>query len=399
MNYEHMPLFQLAREVMERIEAYGGEAYIVGGCVRDLILQHEVGDIDIATSLVPEEVMEVFDKVIPVGVEHGTVIVRHRSHSFEVTTYRIEEDYRNYRHPERVYFVSSIEKDLSRRDFTMNAIAMSGSGDIIDPFNGREAIREKRITTVGKAEDRFEEDPLRMMRALRFSAQLNFSIDEEVYSVINEKKGLLEHLSVERIAEEFIKLMTSYSYLEGWRNLKLTGVYHYFPIFRNRPFLIDARPATRLTDWGELISFYHLQARDTDVKEWITSWKLSNRIRKKAEKLIEAFHLFEENETINYAMYQLGEDYLHSFRNLTSSLGIDLSFDPRDTYDNLPVHARNDLALKTSELMDVFPERKKGKWIGEYLHAMEESVVQGTCRNQKHELIEWVKEWDQQNRN
>ncbi|WP_347860491.1 CCA tRNA nucleotidyltransferase [Salimicrobium sp. PL1-032A] len=399
MNYEQLPLFKLAKEIMEKIEAFGGEAFIVGGCVRDLMLQQQVGDIDIATSLLPEEVMDVFDKVIPVGVEHGTVIVRHQSQSFEVTTYRMEEDYKDYRHPERVYFVSSIEKDLSRRDFTMNAMAMSVSGEIIDPFEGRQAIKKKQIQTVGDASDRFEEDPLRIMRALRFSAQLDFSIDPDIYTVIGEKKGLLAFISVERIAEEWIKLMTSSSYMEGWKNIKNTEVYRYLPVFRDSFALMEAAPERRLTDWAEVISFYHLKQREISVKEWVGAWKLSNRIQKKAEHLAETYELFENKETAQYVVYRLGGEQLKSFQNLTQGLGTELPFDLFEVYNELPIRMKSELEIETREILDVFPERRKGKWIGEYIHALEKSVVQGFCANQRYELIEWVKEWDRLNQN
>src|SRR5690625_359631 len=135
-------------EVIEKLEAYDYQAFFVGGCVRDLLLERSIGDIDIATSASPSAVQQVFDKVIPVGMEHGTVIVRHKHQSFEVTTFRVDGEYTDQRHPDEVKFINTIDKDLERRDFTINALAMDKNGITIDLFNGKKNIKEKIIRTV-----------------------------------------------------------------------------------------------------------------------------------------------------------------------------------------------------------------------------------------------------------
>lgn len=137
-------VFQKAAEVISIIEKHQYEAYFVGGCVRDYIIDRPIHDVDIATSATPAEIQEIFPKVIPVGLEHGTVIVRHHQESFEVTTYRTDGTYTDHRRPDKVHFVRNIKEDLKRRDFTMNAIAMNAKGEIVDPFEGRKDISQKK---------------------------------------------------------------------------------------------------------------------------------------------------------------------------------------------------------------------------------------------------------------
>src|SRR5690625_2709763 len=145
--------FKKAKPIIRKIEQHGCKAYFVGGCVRDYLLQREIGDIDIATSASPEEIKQIFTKVIPVGIEHGTVIVRHDHQSYEVTTFRIAANYADQRHPDSVTFIDRIDEYLRRRDFTINALAMDGNGYILDLFEGQKDLRDKLIRTVGNAAD------------------------------------------------------------------------------------------------------------------------------------------------------------------------------------------------------------------------------------------------------
>src|SRR5699024_7891344 len=148
---------------------------------------------------------KIFDHVIPVGIEHGTVIVRHKGVSYEVTTFRSETSYSDQRHPDEVVLITSIEEDLARRDFTMNAMAMNRHGQLVDPFSGQHDLQTQIIRTVGRPEERFQEDSLRIIRALRFSSQLGFSIDKATQKQMYELKQQLEQVSVERITEEMSK--------------------------------------------------------------------------------------------------------------------------------------------------------------------------------------------------
>jgi putative nucleotidyltransferase with HDIG domain len=194
---------------MDRIFAEAGfEAYLVGGAVRDTLLGARASDYDIATNAEPQDVIRLFRRVIPTGIQHGTVTVLFMGHRIEVTTFRSESGYTDSRHPDAVSFRGDIEDDLSRRDFTMNAIAVSlKTGEIIDPFGGQGDIRRRLIRTVGSPYARFTEDALRPIRAIRFSACLGFDIDMPTLEAIPLSVPWIGQVSVERFRDELVKLL------------------------------------------------------------------------------------------------------------------------------------------------------------------------------------------------
>lgn len=187
----------------------GFEAYPVGGCVRDLLLGRQPGDWDVTTSARPEQVIELFDRVIATGIKHGTVTVILEGEHLEVTTFRGESGYSDGRHPDTVRFDATLEEDLSRRDFTINAMALAPDGTIIDPFGGQVDLREKTIRCVGDPIRRFGEDGLRMFRAVRFGAQLGFELTEETTRAIRACAGGVEHIAAERVRVEVEKALCS----------------------------------------------------------------------------------------------------------------------------------------------------------------------------------------------
>lgn len=195
--------------IIETLEQKGYEAYVVGGCVRDMIMNRTPNDWDITTSAKPEEVKQVFSRTYDTGIQHGTVTVIVDKEHYEVTTYRIEGEYKDSRRPESVSFVEDITLDLSRRDFTMNAIAYHPTRGFVDPYNGKKHIEEGCIKSVRDAKERFSEDALRILRAVRFSAQLGFIIDENTIKGIEACKHLLANISKERIRDEFLKICMS----------------------------------------------------------------------------------------------------------------------------------------------------------------------------------------------
>ena len=195
--------------IIEELEKRGHEAYAVGGCVRDVYMGRTPHDWDITTSAEPDEIKEIFRKTIDTGLKHGTVTVRMHGESYEVTTYRIDGEYEDGRHPKEVKFTKSLEEDLKRRDFTVNAMAYNCTKGLVDLFDGKEDLEKKVIRCVGDPKERFTEDALRMMRAIRFSAQLGFSIEEETYDAIRKLSPTLDRISAERIREEMMKLLTS----------------------------------------------------------------------------------------------------------------------------------------------------------------------------------------------
>ena len=197
------------RSILTALTSAGYPAYIVGGCVRDRLMGKEPQDWDIATSALPDKIKDIFPYTIDTGIKHGTVTVVIEGMGYEVTTFRIDGAYLDARRPMGVTFTSDIEEDLSRRDFTVNAMAYNPSAGLVDPFGGAEDIRKKNIRCVGCAANRFNEDALRMMRAIRFSAQLSFSIDLDTYSAISLLAGRLGLISMERIREELTKILLS----------------------------------------------------------------------------------------------------------------------------------------------------------------------------------------------
>lgn len=220
-----------AKKVVNTIQAAGFEAYVVGGCVRDSILGRQPQDWDITTSAKPEQVKALFPRTIDTGLQHGTVTVMQDREGFEVTTYRIDGEYEDSRHPKEVVFTPNLEEDLKRRDFTINAMAYNEEKGLVDIFSGMEDIRLGRIRCVGRAEERFGEDALRMLRAIRFSAQLGYEIDEETKQGIRRLAPTLKNISAERIQTELVKMLVSPhpDYLRTAYDMGVTKVF--FPEF------------------------------------------------------------------------------------------------------------------------------------------------------------------------
>ena len=251
-----------AEFIIRSLEKSGFEAYIVGGCVRDAVLGREPEDWDITTSARPEEVKSIFRTTVDTGIEHGTVTVLlpkdetgEEVRSFELTTFRIDGEYEDSRHPKRVSFTSSLTEDLARRDFTINAMAYHMDMGLIDPFSGMIDLENKTLRAVGKAEERFKEDALRMMRGIRFSAQLNFSLEEDCFMGMRKLKENLGKVSKERIAVELWKLLAS-EHPEKVEMLFSTGLSPYitrdFPKIGEAgiPILIPEAPKEKILRFG-----------------------------------------------------------------------------------------------------------------------------------------------------
>ena len=251
-----------AEFIIRSLEKSGFEAYIVGGCVRDAVLGREPEDWDITTSARPEEVKSIFRTTVDTGIEHGTVTVLlpkdetgEEVRSFELTTFRIDGEYEDSRHPKRVSFTSSLTEDLARRDFTINAMAYHMDMGLIDPFSGMIDLENKTLRAVGKAEERFKEDALRMMRGIRFSAQLNFSLEEDCFIGMRKLKENLGKVSKERIAVELWKLLAS-EHPEKVEMLFSTGLSPYitrdFPKIGEAgiPILIPEAPKEKILRFG-----------------------------------------------------------------------------------------------------------------------------------------------------
>lgn len=217
-----MEIPSYVKRAVEILNKNGFEAYAVGGCVRDSLLGKTPHDWDMCTNALPEEICESFKDfhVIETGLKHGTVTVRIEHNSIEITTYRTDGEYIKHRKPEQVKFVSNLEEDLSRRDFTINALAFSEKSGIVDLFGGVEDLKNGVIRCVGKSERRFDEDALRILRALRFSSTYAFEIEENTSLAIHKMKDLLLEISHERVREELLKILCGKNVLEILENYK-----------------------------------------------------------------------------------------------------------------------------------------------------------------------------------
>lgn len=204
-----IPVPEPAAEILQTLRQAGYEAWIVGGCVRDAILGKEPKDWDITTSALPEQVKSLFSNTVDTGIQHGTVMVIRKGQGYEVTTYRIDGEYKDGRHPEQVTFTRSLSEDLKRRDFTINAFAYNPEEGVVDLFHGIDDLENGLIRCVGSPDERFGEDALRIMRAVRFSAQLSFRIEAETCAAMERHVSNLARVSIERIRVEFEKTLIS----------------------------------------------------------------------------------------------------------------------------------------------------------------------------------------------
>lgn len=340
MNKIKIPV--ILQKMNNIFEKNGFKAYLVGGAVRDMFMNKEASDWDVATDATPEQVISAFKKVIPTGIAHGTVTVHFMGEEIEVTTFRIEQGYSDGRHPDKVSYASDIEEDLSRRDFTMNAIAVSlKDGSIVDPFNGKADIKNKVIRSVGNPLERFNEDGLRPIRAIRFASQLGFEIETNTLQAISNEKVLQKTstISIERFRDELVKLLKSPKPSVGLKLLESTNImklflpellegrnciqndvrgYHVFDVLDHNFYSCDGAPVhkvnvrlaallhdigkpaskvVRVTDAGEIYNFFsHEKYSETIARKLLTKLRFSNNEINNVCHLIEN-HMFHYEES------------------------------------------------------------------------------------------------------
>jgi tRNA nucleotidyltransferase (CCA-adding enzyme) len=386
--------------IIEKLETAGYEAYFVGGAVRDLILNRTIGDIDIATSARPEQVMELFPKTIHVGIEHGTVVVVHENETYEVTTFRSEGEYDDFRRPSSVTFISSLMEDLQRRDFTINAMAMNAKGEIIDPFNGREDLRNQLIRTVGNAKERFHEDALRMMRAVRFVSQLAFSLSDQTKRAIQQYGELLRHVSIERITIEFEKMLSGKRPSLALALVADTELYRYLPQLNVGPqkFQLvcahDWMMLQRVSEsWTLLVHLLDIQ----DKQAFFKSWKLSNKQIKEIQLQSIGLRDVLENGWSKRIMYTIGEQTSVSVNRILQLLRSNEYMNEHELlyiYNELPIHSLKDLDINGQDLL-VWTGKKGGPWVSQLLKEIEEKVLYNELVNTKSSIRKWVQSCSQ----
>ncbi|BBW95850.1 CCA tRNA nucleotidyltransferase [Geobacillus sp. FSL W8-0032] len=393
------PPFRQALGIIRQLKQHGYEAYFVGGAVRDLLIGRAIGDVDIATSARPEEVMAIFPKTIDVGSKHGTVVVVHEGTAYEVTTFRTDGDYEDYRRPESVTFVRSLEEDLKRRDFTMNAIAMDENGTVIDPFAGREAIARRLIRTVGKAEERFREDALRMMRAIRFVSQLGFSLAPETKRAVIDNAPLLAHISVERMTMEMEKLLAGPFAGEALSLLAETGLCAYLPGLVGKEEGVRRAAAYR---WGWLTAReerWALLCRALDITEsrpFLRAWKLPNKVMDETGAILSALEAVpHSDEWTNERLFLAGLKRalsVETVRAAYTGTPPDSSHDElRRRFAALPIKTKAELAVSGKEVIQ-WIGKPAGPWVKETLYAIWRAVVNGEVENEKERIHAWLTE-------
>lgn len=389
--------FKKALPVLETLQKAGFEAYFVGGSVRDALLGKAVNDVDIATSAFPEEIKRLFRKTVDVGIEHGTVMVLMNDESYEVTTFRTESTYQDYRRPDSVTFVRSLKEDLKRRDLTINAFAMNNEGVIQDFFNGEKDLKEQIIRAVGKPEERFHEDALRMMRAVRFASQLGFQLEADTFYAIVVNAPLLKNIAVERIQVEFVKMAMGKYVLQGMEAFFTTNLYEYCPNMDQgkvalRRFSLISKPVKKERHvWALLLYFLGVQ----NIKEgtaFLKNWKLSNKLINESTKILELL-LYRHHSPLNhYIVYKFTPPIVWETEDLLEMLK--LPFDKRTAarlIHTLPIQSRDEMNINGQIIMEETNNRG-GRWLGEAIGMAEKAIVLGAISNEKEAILNWLKE-------
>ena len=370
--------FNTAINVLEKFNEAGYEAYFVGGCVRDYLLNDEFSDIDITTNALPEEVKQIFRKSIDTGIQHGTVTILVDEDSFEVTTFRTEDDYIDHRTPEKVEFVSDLKEDLDRRDFTINAMALDSNGKLYDYHCGERDLRNKVIKTVNNPNERFFEDALRMLRAFRFSSKLGFEIEENTLKAIKNNAELIKFVSIERIVNEFRKLLTGRGNKRSLELLLDSKLNNYIPFLDEISKIID------FSNYTFCQSLYILSKINDISFEKLKELKLSNKEIKQIkiyEKINEDFSSNVPLEIILYNYDVNDVTFIASYSNYCDKEDIEKI--------KLPIKSFNDIAITSMEIISII-DKPAGPWIKEIIKKLEEDIILYKIDNTKKDILDFL---------
>ena len=390
-----------AEQIIEKLNEHGFEAYVVGGCVRDSLLGKEPEDWDITTSARPGEVKSIFSRTIDTGIQHGTVTVMLNRQGYEVTTYRVDGEYEDGRHPKSVDFTTSLLEDLKRRDFTINAMAYNSREGLVDAFGGIEDLENRVIRCVGSAVNRFTEDALRILRAVRFSAQLDFRIEDETYEAISIIAPNLEKVSKERIATELTKLLLS-SHPEKMKRVSDTGASRYVsePFCRaaalNKDELrpLGLLPAVKYMRWAGLLR----REQGETAAAILRDLKMDCDTMDKVKILVSRWRIpiSAEKPAIRRVMNQIPPDLLDSLLCFQEVFAAELGEGYRETLkavktlaeeirrDGDPVNLK-ELAVDGRDLMAA--GMKPGPALGKTLNALMEQVLERPECNERAYLL------------
>lgn len=397
MIIKHLPaIFEPARPVLQKIEDAGFEAYFVGGCVRDTILDDSIHDIDIATSAYPSEIKSIFKRTVDTGIEHGTVMILDHGTGYETTTFRTESGYQDYRRPDKVTFVRSLSEDLKRRDFTINALALRENGEVVDLFDGLGDLKKHLIKAVGDPNERFHEDALRMMRAVRFASKLDFVISAETLQGIKNNAPLLEKIAVERIRVEFEKLMMGQNPVAGLRDFIETGLYQYCPELKEQKQKLSG--LLLLNNWqienveqAWAVIAIQLGMDTRGVSGFLKKWKTSNNLIVDVKKTLPVIHGLHNRKLESMTLFNAGEKAVKDANQVAKLYGWAVPDQKlKDKYDSLPIKTKNDLAVNGGILMKE-AGIKPGPLLGKILNILVNQVVNGELANTQSALVEEAK--------
>lgn len=397
MIIKHLPaIFEPARPVLQKIEDAGFEAYFVGGCVRDTILGDSIHDIDIATSAYPSEIKSIFKRTVDTGIEHGTVMILDHGTGYETTTFRTESGYQDYRRPDKVTFVRSLSEDLKRRDFTINALALRENGEVVDLFDGLGDLKKHLIKAVGDPNERFHEDALRMMRAVRFASKLDFVISAETLQGIKNNAPLLEKIAVERIRVEFEKLMMGQNPVAGLRDFIETGLYQYCPELKEQKQKLSG--LLLLNNWqienveqAWAVIAIQLGMDTRGVSGFLKKWKTSNNLIVDVKKTLPVIHGLHNRKLESMTLFNAGEKAVKDANQVAKLYGWAVPDQKlKDKYDSLPIKTKNDLAVNGGILMKE-AGIKPGPLLGKILNILVNQVVNGELANTQSALVEEAK--------
>jgi len=383
--------------IIDKLNRASFEAYLVGGCVRDMLMEKEPKDWDITTSATPEEVKALFDKTFDTGIEHGTVTVVLGGENYEVTTYRIDGDYKDFRRPDGVEFTQNLREDLLRRDFTMNAIAYHPKEKFVDYFGGMGDIENRIIKGVGDPAKRFNEDALRMLRAVRFACQLGFSIEEDTFGALRENSGLIAHVSMERIRDELLKAFAS-EYTQKADYFQKCNI-----LCEALPFMADYIRADFddfLSDLNNfesdgktavnVLSLLLKNMNGAEMKACLKNMKIDNASARSILNIGPLVNgvLKKDSLKIKETIFALGfEDYFNLLQ-IKEACGEDISRQKgegqRIIAENEPIFMK-DMAVNGDMLMERFGI--SGKTTGEVLRALHREVLKNPNINTAGELM------------
>lgn len=404
----HLDLPKKVNQIIETLAAHGHEAYAVGGCVRDSILGRVPEDWDITTSAKPEEVKAVFHRTVDTGIQHGTVTVLIEKEGFEVTTYRIDGEYEDSRHPKEVIFTGNLIEDLKRRDFTINAMAYNKQTGMVDAFNGVGDLEKKIIRCVGEPKERFSEDALRILRGVRFGAQLGFSIEKETAKAMEELAWTLEKISAERIQVELTKLLKSKNpdhilLLEEYGIAKVVlQEYHKYSNEKKIKVLeilrvLEQEKKRDVALRFAAVCFFLTEQEGTVLMRRL---KFDNQTRQTLERLLRYRDVvfLEHPVEVRKALAKMGEEIFFLLLELQWAAGI-LSHEERDSLHKLACDILDrgqcvsikGLAVTGKDLMNA--GLPKGPVIGDILEMLLGKVLENPEYNNKEFLMNEVKQY------